>query len=288
MYIFAACVVLIAGVVGYRHVSRARARAALLATMLTDHQREIVARQVPLLRRLPPELRQRLEGKMNLFLEQVSFHGIRGLEVTEEMELSIAAQACLLIVNTDMWYDNLRTILLYPGAFKSRQSRHSGFVVTEKEIVRTGESWNRGPVILSWAHSMAGSLNDHDGHNVVLHEFAHQIDDMSGHLNGIPLLGREQSFAEWERVFLNAFETHVRAVERGHKTVIDPYGAEGYEEFFAVSVEVFFERPRALKEEAPGVYEQLSRLFRLDPVTWSQTISYRCPSSPQSADERKP
>ncbi len=269
MYIFVACVLLIAGVVGFRYVAKTRTRTALLTTRLTDHQREIVARQVPLVRRLPPELCQRLEGKMNLFLEQVSFYGNRGLEVTEEMELSIAAQACLLIVNTDMWYDNLRTILLYPSAFKSRQSRQSGFVVTEKETVRTGESWNRGPVVLSWAHSMAGSLNDRDGQNVVLHEFAHQIDDMSGHTNGIPLLDRDQSFAEWERVFLTAFQSHVREVERGHKTVIDTYGAEGHEEFFAVSVEVFFERPRALKKEAPGVYEQLSKLFRLDPVTWS-------------------
>lgn len=269
MSIFVACAILIAGIVGYRFVSKKRARAALLAAKLTDRQREIVARQVPLLRRLPPDLRQRLEGRMNLFLDQVTFHGIHGLEVTEEMELSIAAQACLLIVNTDMWYDNLRTILLYPGAFKSRQRRRSGFVVIERESARTGESWNRGPVILSWAHSLRGSLNDHDGHNVVLHEFAHQVDNMSGHLNGVPLLGPDQSFAEWERVFMSAFETHVREVERGHDTVIDPYGAEGYEEFFAVSVEVFFERPRALKEEAPGVYEQLSRLFRLDPVTWS-------------------
>ena len=269
MSIFVAFILLIAGVVGFRYVARRRARAALLTTALTDHQREIVARQVPLLRRLPQELRQRLEGRMNLFLDQITFHGIRGLEVTEEMKLSIAAQACLLIVNTDMWYDNLRTVLLYPGAFKSRQRRRDGFVVTERESVRTGESWNRGPVLLSWAHSLSGSLNDHDGHNVVLHEFAHQIDDMSGHLNGVPLLGPDQSFAEWERVFMAAFETHVRAVERGHETVIAPYGAEGYEEFFAVSVEVFFERPRALKEEAPDVYEQLSRLFRLDPITWS-------------------
>ena len=268
MYILVACLLFVAGVLGVRHVSKKRARAALLTSALTDHQRDIVVRQVPLLRRLPPELREQLEGKMNLFLDQVSFHGNRGLEVTEEMELSIAAQACLLIVNTDMWYDNLRTILLYPSAFKSRQSRQSGFVVTEKETVRTGESWNRGPVVLSWAHSRLGSLDDRDGQNVVLHEFAHQIDDMSGHTNGIPLLGREQSFAEWERVFLTAFQTHVKKVERGHRTVIDSYGAEGHEEFFAVSVEVFFERSRALKEEAPDVYEQLSKLFRLDPVAW--------------------
>jgi Mlc titration factor MtfA (ptsG expression regulator) len=232
MYIFVACVLLIGGVVGFRYILKTRARVALLTTPLTDHQRDIVVRQAPLLRRPPPELRQQLEGKINLFLDQVSFHGIRGLEVTEEMELSIAAQACLLIVNTDMWYNNLRIILLYPSAFKSRHSRQSGFVVTESETVRTGESWNRGPVVLSWAHSMAGSLNDNDGHNVVLHEFAHQIDDMSGQANGIPLLGRDQSFAEWERAFLTAFAMHVSEVERGKDTVIDPYGAEGHEEFF--------------------------------------------------------
>ena len=224
---------------------------------------------VPLVRRLPDELRRKLEGKMALFRDQVSFYGNDGLEITEEMEISIAAQACLLIVNTNVWYENLRTIIVYPSAFKSRQQRQSGFVVTEKEIVRTGESWNRGPVILSWAHSKIGAMNDRDGHNVVLHEFAHQIDDLSGQTNGVPLLGQGQSFAEWESVFLNAFEEHSRAVERGQRTLIDAYGAEGHEEFFAVSVEVFFERPLELQQNSPEVYAQLSKLFKLDPALWS-------------------
>lgn len=258
----------LAGVLFWRIWHKRQTRRDLLSTPLSQPQRETVARLVPLVRRLPPDLRDRLEGKMNLLLDQVTFHGNAGLEVTEEMKLSIAAQACLLIVNTDLWYDNLTTILLYPSAFKSRQAQQSGFVVTEKEVVRLGESWNRGPVVLSWAHSNQGALNDHDGHNVVLHEFAHQIDDMSGRANGVPLLGKDQSFADWERVFLAAFAHHVSDVEHGRPTVIDPYGAEGHEEFFAVSVEVFFERPRALKTSAPEVYDQLSQLFRLDPVTW--------------------
>ncbi|WP_170335167.1 zinc-dependent peptidase [Ruegeria arenilitoris] len=268
MLIFFAILLLVAGGMGYYFWSRKQARATLLATPLSEHQRAVIEAMVPIVKRLPPDLRDRLQGKVNLFLDQVDFIGCDDLEVTEEMQLSIAAQACILVVNSDMWYDNLTTILIYPNAFKSQQRRHSGYVVTEQEIVRTGESWDRGPVILSWAHSKQGARDDHDGHNVVFHEFAHQIDDLSGGTNGVPLLAEGQTFAEWERVFLTAFEAHVHAVESGRRTVIDPYGAEGHEEFFAVSVEVFFERPQALKHENPEVYEQLSKLFRLDPVAW--------------------
>lgn len=127
---------------------------------------------------------------MNLLLVQVDFYGQNGLEVTEDMLLSIAAQACLLLANRDVWYDNLRTILLYPSAFKSLRRNFNGYVVTEQEITHIGESWSRGPVILSWPHSNHGSLNPEDGHNVVLHEFAHQFDDLSGSIDGIPVLAK--------------------------------------------------------------------------------------------------
>ncbi|WP_037309840.1 zinc-dependent peptidase [Ruegeria halocynthiae] len=270
MLIFFSVLLLIAGFFLYRHWSKTQSRKRLLATPLSDRERTIIEQQVPLIRRLPTNLRTGLDGKVNLFLEQVSFYGCDGLEVTEEMQLAIAAQACLLIVNSDLWYDHLTTILIYPSAFKSRQRRQEGFVVSEKEIVRTGESWDRGPVILSWTHSRQGALNDRDGQNVVLHEFAHQIDDLSGGTNGVPILSDGQSFAEWEHVFLTAYDAHVRAVESGQHTVIDAYGAVGHEEFFAVAVEVFFERPRDLKADVPEVYDQLAKLFRLDPAKWDQ------------------
>ncbi|MEX0276888.1 MAG: zinc-dependent peptidase [Ruegeria sp.] len=269
MYIFLVIVLLGAGFFGYRAWSKSQTRTRLLSTPLTNRESAIIDAQVPILRKLPPDLRAKLDGKVNLFLDQVEFYGCDGLVVTEEMQLSIAAQACLLIINSELWYDNLTTVLIYPNAFKSRQQRRSGYVVTEKEIVRTGESWDRGPVILSWAHSRQGALDDHDGQNVVFHEFAHQIDDLSGSTNGVPVLNKGQSFAEWEKVFLTAYDAHVHAVDTGRHTVIDPYGATGHEEFFAVSVEVFFERPRALKNEVPEVYDQLSKLFRLDPVEWA-------------------
>ncbi|MEO0917997.1 MAG: M90 family metallopeptidase, partial [Pseudomonadota bacterium] len=197
------------------------------------------------------------------------FIGKGGLDVTDEMRLSIAAHACQLGVNIYQWYDTLRTILIYPGAFKSLQKRQDGYVVTETEEIRAGESWSRGPVVLSWTHSEQGALNEADGHNVVLHEFAHQIDQLSGAADGAPLMNKGQSFSDWSRVFLAAYDAHLRNVDEGRLTVLDAYGAKAHEEFFAVAVEVFFEKPLRLRQEEPEVYAQLVELFRLDPVNWA-------------------
>ncbi len=268
MTLFLTVLLLGAVALGGRYWVNRQRTAGLLASALSVEQRALVETQVPLVLKLPPELRGKLEGKINLFLNQVEFVGCNGLEVSEEMRVSIAAQACLLVVNSDAWYEHLNTVLIYPDAFKSMQTRHSGYVVVEREIVRTGESWLRGPVILSWAHSQQGAINATDGHNVVFHEFAHQIDDLSGRTDGVPNLGKNQTFSGWERVFVAAYKRHVRHVQARRRTVIDPYGAEGYEEFFAVSVEVFFERAAALKHAEPEVYEQLSQLFQLDPSSW--------------------
>ena len=267
LYLGLALALLVLGWVFYRQVQKKQARKGLLAAPLSEDDRAIVADYVPLTKRLPAEMRSAFEGKINLFLDQVQFHGCNGLEVTRDMRLAIAAQACLLVVNSPAWYSHLTTILVYPGAFKSRQQSHEGYVVTEGEVVRTGESWSRGPVILSWQHSNQGARHDHDGHNVVIHEFAHQLDDLSGHTDGAPALG-DQSFTDWARVFVEAYERHRDNVEAGRRTMIDPYGAEGHEEFFAVAVEAFFEKPTKLKEVEPEVYDQLATYFRLDPSIW--------------------
>lgn len=252
----------------YRAHRKRKMRQFLLGTVLSDHERAIVAAQVPLTNRLPADLRLNFEGKMALFLHQVDFVGCNGLEVTEEMELSIAAQACLLVANSDFWYEHLTTVLIYPFAFKSKNKNYNNGVVTEQEDVRLGESWTRGPVILSWAHSAQGAANAVDGQNVVMHEFAHQIDDLSGHTDGAPLMNKGQDFDVWCDVFVDAFDRHVRNTDAGRKTVIDPYGATGPEEYFAVAVEVFFEKSARLKREEPEVYAQLAQLFELDPATW--------------------
>lgn len=224
---------------------------------------------VPIVTRLPEHLQVRLQGKALLFLDQIDIYGRNGLIVTRDMELSLAVQGCLLIVNSTQWYASLRTILLYPGAFQSIQSRRDGYLVTQTKQVRLGESWHRGPVVLSWAHSESGGQDPHDGHNLVLHEFAHQLDTLSGSTDGVPVLMKGQSYADWEAAIVGGFDRHVENVNCGRKTVLAPYAATKYVEFFAVSVEVFFERPQELKDEYPDLYRQISLLLGLDPLEWS-------------------
>jgi Mlc titration factor MtfA (ptsG expression regulator) len=257
-----------AGVYFYRSWARRRTRARLLTSPLTDHQRAVIEEAAPIFRRVPPDLLDKLEGKVNLFLQQIKFVGCNGLDVTEEMRLSIAAQACLLIVNTDTWYKNLLTVLVYPDAYRARRTEHDGHLVTEGEDTRLGESWQRGPVVLSWPDVQEGAADDTDGRNVVFHEFAHQIDQLSVEADGIPILDKNHSYADWEDNFVDAYERHVRNIESDRDTVIDPYGATSRAEFLAVSVELFFENPLALKQDEPAVYEQLATFFRLDPANW--------------------
>lgn len=260
--------VLIVAVLWYRRRLRQRKRDQLLATPLSAEQRQIVSELVPMIRRLPASLRPKLEGKINLFLDQITFHGNNGLEVGEEMKLSIAAQACLLVVNSPAWYDTLRNVLVYPSAFQTHRNTHDGYVVHENKNALLGESWARGPVVLSWAHALEGGLNDEDGHNVVIHEFAHQLDSLTGHTNGIPVLRKGQAYTGWEKAMLDAFNAHAEQVEEGRSTLIDPYGATGHEEFFAEAIVTFFEKPQALRLEEPALYAQLSELLALDPAQW--------------------
>ncbi len=244
-------------------------RSKLLSAPLRGAQQAMLAPRFPIYRKLPKELRLKLEGKINLFLHQVRFHGQDELEVTEEMRLLIAAQACLLIVNKDdLWYDDLRSILIYPGAFKSKQTEHDGYVETERENTRIGESWESGPVVLSWAHAARGAFIDDDGHNVVMHEFAHQLDDQTGDVGGAPILDKDHDPDEWASAFRDAYARLRAEVDAGRETFLDPYGATAHAEFFAVAVEFFFEKPAALRREEPAVYEQLVKYFEVDPAGW--------------------
>lgn len=254
---------------GVRAWRRRAKRLALLQSPLSEEQWAIILDHVPLIKQLPPALSAQFAGKVNLFCDQVDFLGGGGLEITEKMELSIAAQACLLIVNSDAWYKTLRTVIIYPSAFKSKQASHEGYVVHERREVRLGESWTHGPVILSWAHAKQGAANAIDGQNVVLHEFAHQLDGLSGTTNAVPILRKGQRFAVWEKVILQAYDAHVKDVERGRKTVMDAYGAQNHEEFFAVAIEVFFEKPEKFQNDMPQVYAQLSELLGIDPISWN-------------------
>ena len=267
-WIILAIPLLVAAFLLYRGLSKQRKRKSLLESSLTPEQRAVVEKLVPLVRRLPPPVRSSLEGKINLFLDQITFRGQNGVEVSEEMKLSIAAQACLLVVNSPVWYETLRNVLLYPSAFLTNRDTHGDGVVYENQHATLGESWARGPVILSWDHALQGGLDAEDGHNVVIHEFAHQLDGLSGDTNGIPLLRKGQTYAGWERAMLDAYEDQVQRVENGQGTLIDPYGASNHQEFFAEAIVTFFERPRAMRDQVPALYEQLAKLLALDPAQW--------------------
>ena len=267
-WIVLAIPLLVVALLLFRTFARRRKRKALLATPLTPEQRAVVERLVPLVRRMPQPLRQALEGKINLFLDQITFHGMNGIEPNEPMRLSIAAQACLLVVNTDVWYDTLRTVLVYPSTFVARRDRHEGYVVTADDLHMAGESWARGPVVLAWDHALKGGLDADDGYNVVIHEFAHQLDALTGDANGIPVLSRGQAYEGWETAMLEAYDTHVARVERGHPTLFDPYGATNHEEFFAEAIVTFFEKPRAMLREEAALYAQFSELLAIDPARW--------------------
>ena len=252
---------------------RRRLRDELMNRPLTVRQRVLVEKGLPWFRRLPVDLRARLEGAMQVFLAEKSFEACGELdEVTDEMRLVVAAQACLLIVNRPgEHYARLRTILVYPTAFSVPIQEPVGYdleVVDEEE--RIGESWDQGSVILAWDSVLRGNANYEDGLNVVLHEFAHQLDQASGSADGAPILDRAADYRSWARVFRAAYGTHVRKTKKGKETVLDEYGAEDPAEFFAVATETFFERPRELNAEYPELFRELAGFYRLDPREWRE------------------
>ncbi len=219
---------------------------------------------------LPEEDRRELQGHVWVLLNEKRFEGCSGVEVTDEMRVLVAAQAALLLLHRETdYFPRLVAILIYPDSFRSPRQHHDEIgVITEHHEVLAGESWDRGTVILAWDEVRRGLRGHGDGYNVVLHEFAHQIDCENGPADGFPGLSRRQARAEWARVMSDAFETLGRDSDRGRWTFLDPYGAQDPAEFFAVATESFFECPRDLRREMPEVYEQLRRFYRQDPAAW--------------------
>ena len=185
------------------------------------------------------------------------------------MRVTIAAQAAFLLLGRGGSFGNLREVLVYPGRFIAPRSEPGAAgVVHESRDVLAGQSWQRGQVILAWDAVRDGAADPHDGGNVVMHEFAHQLDQAHGAANGAPYIGRGPVQQHWARVMSREFAELRGRIAREEPGVIDPYGATSPAEFFAVATEAFFERPQALHDERPALYEQLARCYRLDPLAW--------------------
>ena len=231
--------------------------------------RDIVRRRVPLARELPAAQQLRLKKHIQVLLAEVPFIGCAGLVVSDEMRVTIAAQAAFLLLGRGGSFGNLREVLVYPGHFVVPRSEvGAGGVVHEARDVLAGQSWQRGQVIVAWDAVRDGAADPHDGANVVMHEFAHQLDQDTGAANGAPYVGRGALQQAWARVMNQEFVALRDRLARAEPSLIEPYAATSPAEFFAVATELFFEQPQALAAERPELYEQLKRCYRLDPASW--------------------
>lgn len=229
---------------------------------------ELVARQVPLVSRLPGAERERIYRLMQLFLRDVPIEGCAGLEVTEEIRVTIAAQACLLLLKMPYpKYTRVDRVLVYPSSFVPKTVAHYGSgQVVRPDVPARGQAWQSGVVILGWDSVRRDTSIATDGDNVVLHEFAHMLDGEDGGMDGVPVLDSASAYRAWAALLSEQFAEHVARVESGEVTTLNAYGAENRAEFFAVATEAFFEKPTQLRSDQPELYALLVDFFKLDPA----------------------
>lgn len=247
-----------------------RRRERLRRQPFPDEWRHIIERNVPLFRRLPERDREELLGHVQVFLAEKYFEGCGGLELTDEIRVTIAAQACVLLLHRESdYYPRVTSILVYPSTYVAEEERSIGGGIWEEGgEVRLGHTHERmGVIVLAWDAALHGSRIWGDGPNVVLHEFAHQLDFENASTDGTPALESRQQYLSWARVLGAEYDELRRADAVGEESFIDTYGAQNPAEFFAVVTEVFFERPRDLRTRHPELYAELSRFYRQDPAS---------------------
>lgn len=252
-----------------RSSSKHEIRKKLMESEFPENWKEALKKDFPLYNKMPEKIKGKLHSYINVFMEEKSFEACGSLdELTEEMCVTIAGQACLLLVNGRCGvYDKLTTILVYEDMYSAgKQQNQDGTV--GKGGNRLGESWEKGTVILSWKHSLRGPAIANDGQNLVIHEFAHQLDQWDGLADGAPLRAFVNEHQDWSKNFQEAFDKHAKRLKAGRKLVIDSYGATNPAEFFAVSTETFFEKPKKLLNRYPSIYNELKSLYMLDPLEW--------------------
>jgi len=259
-----------------RPVQRSK-RKVILASPFPEKWATIIDQRCAFYEQLSPALQERLRKHMQVFLAEKGFEACGDLEeVTDEMRVVIAAQACLLLIGLKRhdYFSELRSILVYPGAF--HRGRQRLFSLPEEEdsegstSVLLGESWSSGSVVIAWKSALRGALNEDDGENVVMHEFAHQLDQADGLADGAPILNSPADYKDWARVLGHDYAKLVKKTEAGKRELIDAYGATNPAEFFAVATETFFEKPRRLRKKHGELYDELKTYYGLDPASWER------------------
>ena len=219
---------------------------------------------------LPRELKEELHGLMNVFLDEKRFEGCNGLEITDEIRVTIAAEACLLLLNKKncSYYPGLSTVLVYPDPYVAEIHANWGGQIVHDETPLLGESTMQGLLIVCWSNIVDGGADSAEG-SVVIHEFAHQLDQEKGFASGMPLLIKGIDPSEWKMIFSRNYESLRKKARRGRHDIIDDYGATNPAEFFAVATETFFDYPQQLKDQHPDLYMELKAYYRLDPAIWN-------------------
>ena len=244
---------------------RGRLRAAHMATPLGADFRAIIERNVPAARPLPPAHRVRFEALVVAFVAEKEFTGCNGLVVTDEIRVTIAALAALLVIGRRGHYDALQSILVYPTAvWVEDEVEDEAGVVGRRRRILSGEAWQSSRIILSWEDVTEAREFPGQGYNVALHEFAHYLD-----AEGLGLGSGNRSVAAWAADLTAEFDSLLDSVDRGEFTFLDPYAAEDEAEFFAVATEDFFERPAELHAAHPRLYALLAEFYALDPAAWA-------------------
>jgi MtfA peptidase len=233
---------------------------------------KLIQRHIVFFHRLSGSDKAELLGHIQIFLAEKRFEGCGDFAITDEVRVTIAAQACLLLLHrkTD-YFPQLLTILVYPLSYMVEERRQiAEHIWEEGNVSRLGETGRRmGSLVLSWGAVKHGAADPSDGKNVVLHEFAHQLDFENDAVDGVPGLATREQQVAWADVMRSEFASLRAADESGVPTLLDTYGATDPAEFFAVSVEAFFERPRALLARHPKLYTELRTYFQQDPAEFS-------------------
>ncbi len=247
---------------------RQQKRRVLLSTPFPPEWSVILEDNFPQYQKISSNLQQQLHDYIRIFISEKSFEGCGGLTLTDEIRVTIAAQACMLLLNRKCdCYPKLYSVLVYPSTYVVGTGNSFALHPTDSSV-RLGESWNHGAVVLAWDSVKKGAVNFRDGHNVAMHEFAHQLDQEDGRGDGAPILEMRSAYSAWSQVFSKEYELLQHKTIKGKKSVMNKYGATNPSEFFAVATETFFEKPIQLKKKHPELYHELQGFYKVNPIEW--------------------
>lgn len=245
-----------------------RRRRHLLAQPFPAEWTAILERNVAAYALLSPDEQHRLRELVAVFVAEKSWEGAGGLELTDEIRVTIAGSGCLLLLGRDHdLFGDVVSIVVYPStvivpARTPGIRERSGVVRGEQPV--TGLAMRGGALVLTWDAVLSGARDPADGRNVVIHELAHKIDFLDGAGDGTPPLPDRAARRAWASAFSAAFLAHRERAERGEPSLLRDYAITNEAEYFAVATEVFFERPTELAQALPEVYDQLRTFYRLD------------------------